>query len=134
MTRSWWVVFGALGGLCLFGGAALLVRVRDPEPWNLVAYFLGLLVGLVVGGLLGSRAHRMARPVRIGFGALVGGAFLAVVGGSAFLFLGGPSEGFARFQGKNFAIGAVVGGVVGLFLGGWVGARTARPNEGSPPV
>jgi len=129
MTRGWWVVFGALGGLCLFGGAALFLRVWDPEPWNLVAYFLALPVGLVVGGLLGSRAHRMARPMRIGFGAVVGASFLALVGGSAFLFLGGSGGGLARFQGKNFAIGAIVGGVAGLFVGGMLGAKTAGQED-----
>ena len=77
---------------------------------------------------------RSGRSSRIVFGAVIGALLIAAIGGTAFLFLGGPSEGFARFQGKNFAIGAVVGGVVGLFLGGWVGARTARPNEGSPTV
>ncbi len=76
---------------------------------------------------------RSARPSRIVFGAVIGALLLAAIGGTAFLFLGGPSEGFARFQGKNFVIGAVVGGVVGLILGGMVGARGAR-SDGGPPT
>lgn len=131
MTRRWWVVVGALGGAILLGGAALLARVFDPEPWNLSALFVGLGAGLVLGGLLGSRAALMARGARAVFGALVGAPLLAVVGGSAFLFLGGPGGGLARFEGRNFVIGAIVGGLVGRFIGGMVGARTAR-DGGSP--
>jgi len=65
-------------------------------------------------------------------GALLGALLLAAIGGTAFLFLGGPSEGFARFQGKNLVIGAVVGGVVGLILGGMLGARGPRSDEAPP--
>ena len=133
MSRTWWVVLGALGGACLIGGAAVLAATVDPERWNLYALFVGPPLGLVAGGLLGSRVPRMARPARIVSGALVGEGLLSVIGGTAFLFLGGPSEGFARFEGKNFVIGAVVGGVVGLVLGGLAGARTA-PDEGSATV
>jgi hypothetical protein len=68
------------------------------------------------------------------FGAVLGALLLAAIGGTAFLFLGGPSEGFARFQGKNFVIGAVVGGVVGLVLGGMLGARGATSDEAPPKV
>jgi hypothetical protein len=135
MTRSWWVVFGALGGLCLFGAAAVLVRMADPEAtWSLLALFVIPAAGLVLGGLLGSRAAGMARSARIVVGAVLGAALLAAIGGSAFLFLGGSGGGLARFQGKNFVIGAIVGGVVGLVLGWLVGARTAWPDEGSPTV
>jgi len=81
----------------------------DPEPWNLYALFVGPASGLAVGGLLGSRAPT-ARGARIAIGALLGAALLAAVGGSAFLFLGGPGDGLARFEGKNFVIGAIVGG------------------------
>ncbi len=35
MTRSWWVVFGALGGVCLFGAAAVLVRTFDGRKRHL---------------------------------------------------------------------------------------------------
>jgi hypothetical protein len=131
VTRSWWVVFGALGGLCLFGAAAVLVRVMAPEAtWSLYTLFLIPAAGLVVGGLLGVRAPSMPTTTRIVFGAVLGVSFLAATGGSAFLFLGGSGSGLARFQGKNFAIGAVVGGVVGLVLGGVAGARTT-PDDGS---
>ena len=130
MTRGWWVVFGALGGLCLFGGAALFLRVWDPEPWNLYALYVGPALGLVVGGVLGSRVPVMARPARISFGALVVGGLLAFVAGWAFLFLGGSGGGLARFQGKNFGIGAIVGGVAGVFVGGMLGAKTAGQKDG----
>jgi hypothetical protein len=136
MTRSWWVVFGTLGGLCFFGAAAVLVRRADPEATlSLFTLFLIPAAGLVIGGLVGSRAPRMATTTRAVFGAVLGASFLAAIGGTAFLlFLGGSGGGLARFQGKNFVIGAIVGGVVGLVLGGLVGARTARPAEGSPTV
>jgi hypothetical protein len=133
MTRSWWVVFGALGGLCLFGAAAVLVRMIAPEAtWSLLALFVIPVVGLVLGGLLGSRAAGMTRSARIALAAVLGGALLAAIGGFAFLFLGGSGGGLARFQGKNFVIGAIVGGVVGLVFGGLTGVRTERPDEGSP--
>ena len=74
----------------------------------------------------------MATTARAVFGAVLGASFLAAIGGTAFLFLGGPGGGLARFQGKNFVIGAIVGGLVGLVLGWLVGARTVRPDEGSP--
>ncbi len=135
MTRSWWVVFGALGGLCLFGAAAVLVRTFDPLAfWSLLALFVIPAVGLVLGGQLGSRAAEMTTTARTVFGAVLGASFLAAIGGSAFLFLGGSGGGLARFQGKNFVIGAIVGGVVGLVLGWLVGARTVRPDEGSRTV
>ena len=135
MTRSWWVVFGALGGACLFGAAAVLVRVMAPDAtWSLLALFVIPAVGLVLGGQLGSRAPRMATTTRAVFGAVLGASFLAAIGGSAFLFLGGSGGGLARFQGKNFVIGAIVGGLVGLVLGRLVGAQTVRPDEGSPTV
>lgn len=131
MTRSWWVVFGALGGLCLLGAAAVLVRTIDPLAfWSLLALFVIPAVGLVLGGQLGSRAAEMTATARIVLGAVLGAALLAAIGGFAFLFLGGSGGGLARFQGKNFVIGAVVGGVVGLVLGGVAGARTA-PDDGS---
>ena len=132
MTPSWWVVVGALGGAFLLGGAALLARVFDPEPWNLYALFVGLGVGLVLGGLLGSRAALMARGARTAFGALLGAALLAAVGGSAFLFLGGAGDGLARFEGKNFVIEAIVGGLAGLLIGAVIGARTTRSDAGPP--
>jgi hypothetical protein len=73
VTRSWWVVFGALGGLCLFGGLAVLVRTTDPEAsWSLLALFVIPAVGLVLGGLLGSRAAGMTRSARIVGGAVLG--------------------------------------------------------------
>lgn len=102
--------------------------------WSLLALFVIPAVGLVLGGLLGSRAAGMTRSAGIVVGAVLGSALLAAIGGSAFLFLGGSGGGLARFQGKNFVIGAIVGGVVGLVLGGLVGARSARPDEGSPTV
>lgn len=71
----------------------------------------------------------MSRSTRIVLGAVLGALLLAAIGGTALLFLGGPSEGFARFQGKNFVIGAVVGGVVGLILGGMLGARAPGSDE-----
>lgn len=133
MTRDRWVVFGGLGGLCLFGGPAVLVRTIDPHAsWSLLALFVIPAVGLVLGGLLGSRVTGMTRSARIATGAVLGTALLAAIGGTGFLFLGGPSEGFARFQGRNFVIGAVVGGVVGLVLGGVLGARAARSDEAPP--
>jgi hypothetical protein len=81
---------------------------------------------------VGSRAPRMATTTRTVLGAVLGASFLAAISGTAFLFLGGSGGGLARFQGKNFAIGAVVGGVVGLVLGGVAGARATR--DGSPRV
>jgi hypothetical protein len=129
MTRGWWVVLGALGGTCLIGGVAFLARVMDPEPWNLYALFVSPAVGLVVGGVLGSRVPGMARGARAFFGALVVAALLALAVGAAFLFLGGSGGGLARFQGKNFLIGAIVGGVAGLFGGGMLGAKTAGPER-----
>ena len=129
MAQSWWVVFGALGGACLVGGVVFLARVIDPEPWNLYALFVGPAAGLVVGGLLGSRLPGMARGARIICGALVVAALLALAAGSAFLFLGGSGGGLARFQGRNFAIGAIVGGVAGLFVGGMLGAKTAGQED-----
>jgi hypothetical protein len=129
MTRGWWVVVGALGGACIVGGALIFARVKDPEPWNLYGLLLGPVVGLVVGGVLGSRVPRMARLARVIVGALVVAAILALAVGSAFLFLGGSGGGLARFQGKNFAIGAVVGGVAGLFVGGTIGAKAAVPDR-----
>jgi large exoprotein involved in heme utilization and adhesion len=76
----------------------------------------------------------MDRTARVVFGALTLAALVAAVGGFAFLFLGGPSEGLARFQGRNFVIGAIVGGVAGLIAGGLLGARTDRSVEESPTV
>jgi hypothetical protein len=111
----------------------VLARVMDPEPWNLYVLVVGLPVGLVVGGLLGSRAPQVPRAARIVFGAVVGAGVFAAVGGTAFLFLGGPGHGLARFEGKNFVIGAIVGEFVGLVLGGLIGARTVR-SERSPTV
>jgi hypothetical protein len=130
MARSWWVVFGALGAACLIGGVAFLARVSDPEPGNHYALYVGPALGLVVGGVLGSRIPVMARPARISFGALVVGGLLAFVAGWAFLFLGGSGGGLARFQGKNFGIGAIVGGVAGVFVGGMLGAKTAGQKDG----
>jgi hypothetical protein len=74
----------------------------------------------------------MVRGARIAFGALLGVALLAVVGGFAFLFLGGPGDGLARYEGKNFVIGATVGGLAGIFIGGAIGARAGRSEEGAP--
>jgi hypothetical protein len=130
MTRGWWVVFGALGGACLIGGVVVLARVIDPEPWNLYGLFVGTAVGLVVGGVLGSRVPDMARGARTSFGALVLAALLALVGGAALLFLGGSGGGLARFQGRNFVIGAIVGGLLGFGLGGVLGARARGADDG----
>lgn len=128
-------MFGALGGLCLFGAAAVLVRMTAPDAtWSLYTLILIPAVGLVIGGLLGARAPSMPTTTRIVFGAVLGASSLVAIGGSAFLFLGGSGGGLARFQGKNFVIGAIVGGVVGLVVGGLVGARTARPDVRSPTV
>ena len=105
------------------------MRTTDPDAsWSLLALFVIPAVGLILGGLLGSRAAGMTRSVRI----VLGASFLAAIGGTAFLFLGGSGGGLARFQGKNFVLGAVVGGVVGLALGGVAGARTA--GDGSSRV
>ena len=128
MTRGWWIVFGALGGACILGLAASLARVSDPEHWAPYWLMVGPLVGLVLGGFLGSRALGMARPVRASVGALCGAAIFATVGGFLFLF-GGGSGGFASYQGRNFVIGAIVGGIAGLVLGGLLGGRTARSNR-----
>jgi len=132
MARSWWVVFGALGGLCLLGGVAVLVRLlADTELWTVYALFVGPAIGLVIGGVVGARVPGMARQVRIAFGALALGALIAFVAGWAFLFLGGSGGGLARFQGKNFGIGAFVGGVAGVVVGGMLGAKTVgRTDEG----
>lgn len=106
-----------------------------PEAtWSLSTLFLIPAVGLVIGGLLGSRAPGMPTTSRMVFGAVFGASLLAAIAGIAFLFLGGSGGGLARFQGKNFVIGAIVGGVVGLVLGGLLGARTARPDVRSPTV
>ena len=75
---------------------------------------------------------RCARSPRIVFGAVIGALLLAAIGGTAFLFLGGPGDGLARFEGKNFVIGAIVGEFVGLVLGGLIGARTVRAEK--PPT
>jgi hypothetical protein len=131
MTRSWWVVFGALGGLCLLGGVAVLVRLlADTELWSVYALFVGPAIGLVIGGVVGSRIPGLARRARIAFGALALGALIAFVAGWAFLFLGGSGGGLARFQGKNFAIGAVVGAVAGVLVGGMLGAKTVGRTVG----
>ena len=132
MARSWWVVFGALGGLCLLGGVAVLLRLlADTELWTVYALFVGPAIGLVIGGVVGARVPGMARQVRIAFGALALGALIAFVAGWAFLFLGGSGGGLARFQGKNFGIGAFVGGVAGVVVGGMLGAKTVgRTDEG----
>ena len=115
MTRSWWVVFGALGGACLFGAAAVLVRVMAPDAiWSLYTPPLIPVVGLVAGGLLGSRAlrgwPRPPVPSSVPSSAPRSLPRSAAVRSSS---SGGPEAGLARFQGKNFVIGAIVGGVVG---------------------
>lgn len=131
MARSWWVVFGALGGLCLLGGVAVLVRLlADTELWSVYALFVGPAIGLVIGGVVGSRVPGLARRARFAFGALALGALIAFVAGWAFLFLGGSGGGLARFQGKNFAIGAVVGAVAGVLVGGMLGAKTVGRTVG----
>lgn len=130
MTRGWWIVIGALGGACILGFAALLVRVSDPEYWAPYWLMVGPVAGLILGGLLGSRALGIkARPARAAIGALCGAAIFATVGGFVFLF-GGLRSPEGAFHGlRNFAIGAIVGGITGLVAGGYIGGRTAGSNR-----
>jgi len=128
MTRGWWMVFGALGGACILGFAAALAWMSDaallPRDWLMV----GPVVGVVLGGFLGSRALAMARPVRVAIGALWGAALCATVGGVLFFFGGGSNAEWPNYQGEDFVIGAIVGGMAGLVAGGYVGGRTAASN------
>jgi len=141
MERSasgWWIVFGALAG-AIFAIAVLMapplmpdLDLRDVAPWQLVFYGDSTLLwligcgvgGLFLGGFLGSRALRMTRRVRTGFGALCGAAVGVAAGGSLFLFVEVAGEDWPSGL-AAFVTGAIVGGFAGLVVGGLLGARTA---------
>lgn len=141
-----WIVLGALSGAVLLGGGGFLavllfpdLRGITPQPfinlWGHWGYFwliVGGAPGLVVGGLLGSRAPGMATRARIALGAIGGAVLLAPVGGFGFLFLElGSSEG--AFHGlRNFTLGAIVGGIAGIVLGGLLGSQPSRDDRVVP--
>jgi len=83
--------------------------------------------GLLLGGFLGSRALRMTRRVRTGFGALCGAAVGAAAGGSLFLLAEVAGEDWPHGL-AAFVTGAIVGGLAGLAVGGLLGARAAGSN------
>ena len=96
--RPGWIVFVALAGAVLLGGGGFLAvllfpGLRDvtPQPfrgaWGYFWMIVGGAPGLVVGGLLGSRAPGMAPRARIALGAIGGAVLLATVGGFGLLFV-----------------------------------------------
>lgn len=129
MTRRGWVVFGAVGGaggFALAGGAAVWITGTISRYWP--QWLLGsAMTGLVVGGLVGSRAPRTTRLSRVVFGAICGAAAGATVLGSLFLFAevtsDDPTSGLAAFL-----TGVAVGGIAGLLLGGLAGYATSRSD------
>ncbi len=141
--RPRWIVFGALAGAVLLGGGGFLAAllfpgVRDvtPQPfsnlWGHWGYFwmiVGGAPGLVLGGLLGSRALGMAPRARIALGAIGGAVLLATVGGFGFLFLGLASPEGAFHGLRNFTLGAIVGGIAGTVLGGLLGSQPSRDDR-----
>ncbi len=134
MSRLGWIVFGALAGAPAFALVAIFVvgglrrLFHSPytsTPWGVYAIVVGAPVGLVLGGLVGSRARGMWPRARIALGAIGGAVLLATAGGFAFLSVDVTSPEGPMHPMRNFVLGAIVGSVAGLVLGGFLGTRPA---------
>ena|SRR3989442_15518642 len=87
MPRGGWIIFGALAGAVLVAFAGVLAAPLLPQRG--VVLFFWPIVGAagLVGGLLGSRAPRMAPRARVTLGAIGGAVLLGTVGGFGYLFV-----------------------------------------------
>jgi hypothetical protein len=92
---------------------------------------VGVAVGLVLGGLLGSRAPGMTPRARVVLAGLEGAVLLATAGGFAAIFLG-LSNGYDNHGMHDFVLGATAGAIGGLILGGLLGSRPSRGERSSP--
>jgi hypothetical protein len=126
MKRSWNVV-GSLAGLvaspAFVAVAAVLVRdLRGPilRDQGVPALLVSGAAGIVVGGVVASRAVWVTPRRMATFGAVCGSILGAAAMGSLFLAVEVAGDDWPNGL-SAFVTGGIVGAVVGGFLGGVIG-------------